>query len=46
MEKATDKIELQQLPQIRDRVTFIYVEHAKINRQDGAITVLDSRGTV
>lgn len=46
MEKATDKIDLQQLPQIRDRVTFIYVEHAKINRQDGAITVLDSRGTV
>lgn len=46
MDKVTDKIELQQLPQIGDRVTFIYVEHAKINRQDGAITVLDSRGTV
>lgn len=46
MDKATNKIEIQELPQIEDRVTFIYVEHSKINRQDGAITVLDSRGTV
>ncbi|MGI5990274.1 MAG: type I-E CRISPR-associated endonuclease Cas1e [Lachnospiraceae bacterium] len=45
-EKATDKIKIQELPQIEDRVTFIYLEHARINRQDGAITVLDSRGTV
>ncbi|MCH3987744.1 MAG: type I-E CRISPR-associated endonuclease Cas1e [Lachnospiraceae bacterium] len=45
-EKPTDKIKIQELPQIEDRVTFIYLEHARINRQDGAITVLDSRGTV
>ncbi len=45
-ERPTDKIKIQELPQIEDRVTFIYLEHARINRQDGAITVLDSRGTV
>lgn len=40
------KTELKELPKISDRVTFIYVEHSKINRQDSAITVLDYRGTV
>lgn len=44
--KSTDKIKIQELPQIGDWVTFIYIEHACINRQDGAITVLDARGTV
>lgn len=44
--KPTDKIRIQELPQIGDRVTFIYIEHARINRQDGAITVFESRGTV
>lgn len=40
------KTELTELPRISDRVSFIYVEHAKINRIDSAITVLDYRGTV
>lgn len=40
------KAELRELPMISDRVSFIYVEHCKINRSDSAITVLDSRGTV
>ncbi|GAX46539.1 type I-E CRISPR-associated endonuclease Cas1e [Pseudolactococcus reticulitermitis] len=40
------KTELQELPRVSDRVTFIYIEHAKVNKQDSAITVLDSRGTV
>ncbi|AYW48814.1 type I-E CRISPR-associated endonuclease Cas1 [Tetragenococcus osmophilus] len=40
------KTELNELPRIGDRVTFIYIEHAKINRQDSAITVLDSKGIV
>lgn len=40
------KASLQALPQLRDRLSFLYVEHCKINRQDGAITVLDSRGVV
>lgn len=45
-DEKNNKIKLPELPQIEDRVTFIYVEHAKINRQDGAITVQDSRGIV
>lgn len=40
------KAELTELPRIDDRVTFIYIEHAKINRQDSAITVMDQRGIV
>lgn len=32
------------LPRIQDRLTFIYVEHCKINCQDSAITVLDETG--
>lgn len=31
---------------IADRVSFIYVEHAKINRRDSAVTVTDKRGIV
>lgn len=41
-----EKPVLQALPQIRDRMTFLYLEHCLINRQDGAITVTDARGTV
>lgn len=40
------KTELPELPRIDDRVTFIYIEHAIINRQDSAITVTDKRGIV
>lgn len=40
------KTKLPQLPRASDRVTFIYVEHAKINRSDGAVTVAESRGIV
>lgn len=38
------KTALHELPRISDRVTFIYIEHAKINRSDSAITVSESRG--
>ena len=38
--------DLQALPQIRDRMTFLYVEHCTLNRQDGAITVTEERGCV
>lgn len=34
------------MPRMSDRVTFIYVEHARINRVDGAVTVAESRGIV
>jgi CRISPR-associated protein Cas1 len=43
---AYQKTKIVQLPRISDRVTFIYVEHAKISRSDGAITVAESRGIV
>lgn len=44
--KGAKKTELKELPRISDRVSFIYVEHAKITRSDSAITVLDCQGTV
>ncbi|MBQ3425369.1 MAG: type I-E CRISPR-associated endonuclease Cas1 [Clostridia bacterium] len=37
--------ELQLLPQVRDRMTFLYLERCTINREDSAITVRDSEGT-
>ena len=40
------KAELNELPRISDRVSFIYVEHAKINREDSAIVFLDKKGIV
>jgi CRISPR-associated protein Cas1 len=43
---GTQKPELQELPQIKERLSFLYVEHCVINRQDGAITITDIRGTV
>lgn len=38
--------DLQALPQIRDRMTFLYLEHCTLNRQDGAITVTEEHGCV
>lgn len=38
--------ELQALPQISDRMSFLYLERCTLNRQDGAITVNDERGCV
>ena len=35
--------ELQALPQIRDRMTFLYLEHCQLNRDDSAITFRDER---
>jgi len=43
---GTKKAPLQALPQVRDRMSFLYMEHCIVNRQDGAITVTDARGTV
>ena len=40
------KPELLELPQIKERISFLYLEHAVINRADSAITVTDERGTV
>lgn len=38
--------DLQALPQIRDRITFLYLEHCTINREDSAITVRNEKGVV
>lgn len=43
---SNTKTKISEMPRISDRVTFLYVEHAKINRIDGAITVAESRGIV
>ena len=32
--------------QVRDRMTFLYLEHCTLGRQDGAITVTDEKGIV
>lgn len=41
-----EKPSLHALPTIKDRLTFLYLERCLINRQAGAITVTDARGTV
>lgn len=46
MKAMLDKTEIPEMPRISDRVTFIYVEHARIHRLDGAVTVAESRGVV
>lgn len=38
--------DLQALPQVKDRMTFLYLEHCTLGRQDGAITVTDEKGVV
>jgi len=44
--KPSIKPELQALPQIKERISFLYLERCVINRADNAITVTDVRGTV
>ena len=41
-----EKPVLQELPVISDRMTFIYLEHCRISREDGAVSVKDIEGTV
>jgi len=36
---------LHELPTMKERMTFLYVERCVVSRKDGAITVMDSRGT-
>ena len=50
-ERITDlakaqRLSLHSLPQIADRMTFIYLERCRINRSDNAITATDDRGTI
>lgn len=39
------KPDLHALPTIKERMSFLYVEHCVVSRQDSAITIMDSRGT-
>lgn len=43
---GADKPKLYELERVSDRITFLYLEHAKVNRQDSAITVIDDKGVV
>lgn len=40
------KPKISELSKVSDRITFLYLEHAKLNRIDSAISVADSTGTV
>lgn len=40
------KPEIVELPDIKDRMTFIYLEHCTINREDSAIKVTDLDGDI
>ena len=43
---GAEKAELQELPQIKERISFLYLERCLVNRQDSAISITDERGTV
>lgn len=38
--------EIQALPQISKRMSFLYLEHCMLNRQNGAITATDDEGCI
>ena len=39
-----ERPDLQALPQIGDRMTFLYLEHCSVSREDGAVLVKDDAG--
>lgn len=41
-QSGMEKPILSELPAISDRMTFLYLEHCRISREDGAVTVRDS----
>lgn len=41
-----EKPSLQELPQITNRLTFLYLEHCQLSREDSAILVRDEQGAV
>lgn len=43
---GAEKAELQELPQIKERISFLYLERCLINRVNSAISIMDERGTV
>ncbi|MGN1284158.1 MAG: type I-E CRISPR-associated endonuclease Cas1e, partial [Candidatus Limosilactobacillus intestinavium] len=40
------KVELGDIGRVQDRISFLYLEHARVNRQDSAVTVADQQGTI
>jgi CRISPR-associated protein Cas1 len=40
------KAELTELPRVKERISFLYLERCVVNRLDSSITVTDIRGTV
>jgi CRISPR-associated protein Cas1 len=40
------KTKLHEIPQIKDRLTFLYLEHCTISREDSAIKAADADGVV
>lgn len=46
IQNGMEKPVLNELPTISDRMTFIYLEHCKISREDGAVTVKDMEGVI
>ena len=40
------KPDLQTLPQVADRMTFLYLEHCRLSREDSAIVATDENGSV
>lgn len=45
-QNGIEKPDLRALPTISDRMTFIYLEHCKVSRENGAVTATDLDGTV
>lgn len=45
-QNGIEKPDLHALPTISDRMTFIYLEHCKVSRENGAVTTTDLDGTV
>ena len=45
-QNVIEKPDLHALPTISDRMTFIYLEHCKVSRENGAVTATDLDGTV
>lgn len=45
MLSGIERPDLLELPRIRDRISFVYLEHCSISRDNGAITSTDESGT-
>lgn len=45
-QNGIEKPDPHALPTISDRMTFIYLEHCKVSRENGAVTATDLDGTV